>query len=55
MTARGWRSDARAPVGTFGLRVVYVPDLPPTSVFIITAYDLPAKAKVALRRRRRRK
>jgi hypothetical protein len=37
------------------LRVVYVPDPEPESVFVITAYDLGPKAKKALRRRRRRK
>jgi hypothetical protein len=37
------------------LRVVYVPDQPPSALFVITAYELPAKAKVALRRRWRRK
>lgn len=37
------------------LRVVYVPDPDPDSVFVITAYDLAPKAKQALRRRRRRK
>ena len=37
------------------LRVVYVPDPTPDSVFVITAYQLGAKALKALRRRRRRK
>ena len=37
------------------LRVVYVPDSVPTSVFVITAYDLGPKALKALRRRSRRK
>jgi len=37
------------------LRVIYVPDPQPESVFVITAYDLSAKAKHALRRRRRKK
>lgn len=37
------------------LRVIYVPDPEPNSVFVITAYDLGPKAKHALRRRRRRK
>jgi hypothetical protein len=37
------------------LRVIYVPDPEPDSVFVITAYDLGPKAKRALRRRRRRK
>jgi hypothetical protein len=37
------------------LRVIYVPDPEPESVFVITAYELGPKAKRALRRRRRRK
>ena len=37
------------------LRVVYVPDPEPESVFVVTAYDLGEKAKKALRRRRRKK
>jgi hypothetical protein len=37
------------------LRVVYVPDPEPDSVFIITAYDLTGKALTAFRRRRRKK
>ena len=37
------------------LRVVYVPDPVPGSVFVVTAYDLGPKAKRALQRRRRKK
>ena len=37
------------------LRVIYVPDPEPNSVFVITAYDLRGKPLVAFRRRRRRK
>ena len=37
------------------LRVVYVPDPSPGSMFVITAYELGAKAKHALQRRRRKK
>ena len=37
------------------LRVIYVPDPEPDSLFVITAYDLTPKAKQALRRRRRKK
>ena len=37
------------------LRVIYVPDPDPASLFVITAYDLGPKAKRALRRRRRRR
>lgn len=36
------------------LRVIYVPDPVPESVFVITAYELGAKARRALRRRRRK-
>ena len=35
------------------LRVIYVPDPEPGSVFVITAYDLSGKALTAYRRRRR--
>ena len=37
------------------LRVIYVPDPVPGSIFVITAYDLGPKAKLALRRRLRKK
>jgi len=37
------------------LRVIYVPDPVPDSVFVITAYQLGPKALRALRRRRRRR
>jgi hypothetical protein len=37
------------------LRVIYVPDPVPDSVFVITAYDLAGKPLLAYRRRRRRK
>jgi hypothetical protein len=36
------------------LRVIYVADPHPDSVFVITAYDLGPKALKALRRRRRK-
>ena len=36
------------------LRVIYVPDPEPGSVFVITAYEFGPKAVKALRRRRRR-
>ena len=56
---RPGRDDSRIALGQTGagryLRVVYVPDPEPDSVFVITAYDLGPKAKHALRRRRRRK
>ena len=37
------------------LRVVYVPDPEPDSVFVITAFELTGKPLLAYRRRRRRK
>lgn len=37
------------------LRVIYVPDPAPDSVFVITAYELRGKPLTAYRRRRRRK
>ena len=37
------------------LRVIYVPDPEPDSIFVITAYDLRGKPLVAYRRRRRRR
>lgn len=37
------------------LRVVYVADPEPDSVFVITAYELTGKALLAYRRRRRRR
>ena len=37
------------------LRVIYVPDPEPGSVFVITAYELRGKALTAYRRRRRRR
>jgi len=37
------------------LRVIYVPDPEPESVFVVTAYELTGKALIAYRRRQRRK
>lgn len=37
------------------LRVIYVPDPEPNSVFVITAYELMGKPLWAYRRRRRRR
>lgn len=37
------------------LRVIYVPDPEPDSVFVITAYELKGKPFTAYRRRRKRK
>ena len=37
------------------LRVIYVPDPQPNSVFVITAYELKGNPLIAYRRRRRKK
>jgi hypothetical protein len=37
------------------LKVIYVPDPEPDSIFVITAYTLEGKALAAYRRRRRKK
>ena len=37
------------------LRVIYVPDPEPGSVFVITSYELRGKALTAYRRRRRKR
>ncbi len=37
------------------LRVIYVPDPEPNSIFVITAYELTGKPLIAFRRRRRKK
>ncbi|TWT46006.1 hypothetical protein RAS1_24440 [Phycisphaerae bacterium RAS1] len=37
------------------LRVIYVPDENPNSVFVVTAYELRGKARNAHRRRQRRR
>ena len=37
------------------LRVIYVPDPEPNSIFVITAYELCGKPLTAFRRRHRRK
>jgi hypothetical protein len=37
------------------LRVIYVPDPQPNSVFVITAYELRGRPLAAYRRRRRRR
>ena len=50
----GARSAAgQGPSGRY-VRVIYVPDPEPDSVFVITAYELGPKAKHALRKRRRK-
>ena len=56
---RPGREDSRVALGQTltgrHLRVVYVPDAEPDSVFVITAYDLTGKPLKAYRRRRRRR
>jgi hypothetical protein len=56
---RAGREGSRVAIGrTRGgryLRVIYVPDAEPASVFVTTAYELTGKPLVAYRRRRRRK
>lgn len=53
------RDGARVAIGQTRagryLRVIYVPDPEPESVFVITAFDLGAKALRALKRRRKKK
>ena len=52
------RSGARVAIGQTQsgrhLRVIYVADAEPDSVFVITAYELTGKPLLAYRRRRRR-
>jgi hypothetical protein len=56
---RPGREGARIAIGQTQagryLRVVYVPDPQPDSVFVITAYELKGKPLLAYRRRRRKK
>lgn len=56
---RPGREGSRIAIGqTRGgrfLRVIYIPDGQPGSVFVITAYELGPKALRALRRRRKTK
>jgi len=53
------RENSRIAIGQTGdgrfLKVIYVPDPLPNSVFVITAYELGPKAKRAARRNKRRK
>ena len=53
------REDSRMALGQTEegryLKVIYVPDPIPESVFVITAYEVGPKAKRALRRHNRRK
>ena len=56
---RPGREDSRIAMGQTRdgrhLRVIYVPDPEPESIFVITAYELRGKTLTAYRRRRRRK
>ena len=56
---RPGREGSRVAVGRTRagrcLRVVYVPDPKPESVFVITAYEMTGKPLAAYRRRMRRK
>jgi hypothetical protein len=56
---RPGREGSRVAIGKTSvgryLRVIYVPDPVPNSVFVVTAYELAGKSLVAYRRRRRRK
>ncbi len=51
--------DSRVAIGQTQsgryLRVIYVPDAQPGSVFVITAYELHGKALAAYRRRRHKR
>ena len=56
---RPGRDDARVALGQSRagryLRIIYLPDPMPQSVFVITGYELGPKSLRALRRRQRRK
>jgi hypothetical protein len=56
---RPGREGARVAIGRTQagryLRVVYVPDPEPESIFVITAYELSGKPLAGYRRRRRRR
>ena len=56
---RPGREDSRVVIGKTRagryLRVIYVPDPAPESVFVITAYELRGKPLFAYRRRLRKK
>ncbi len=53
--ADGARVALGQTVGGKYLRVIYVPDPEPDSVFVVTAYELRGKPLVAYRRRQRRR
>src|ERR1022692_4825930 len=56
---RPGREGSRVAIGRTAsgryLRVIYVPDPEPDSVFVITAYELTGKPLAAFRKRRRKK
>ncbi|HEY6290451.1 MAG TPA: DUF4258 domain-containing protein [Terriglobia bacterium] len=56
---RPGRKNSRVAIGQTSagryLRVIYVPDPEPDSVFVITAYELRGKPLLAYRKRRRRR
>lgn len=56
---RPGREGSRVAIGKSSsgryLRIIYVPDPEPNSIFVITAYDLKGKALTAYRSRRRKK
>lgn len=56
---RPGRENSRVAIGQTEsgryLRVIYVPDPEPDSVFVITGYEMKGKPLVAYRRRRRAK
>ncbi|MBK7927448.1 MAG: hypothetical protein IPJ98_08140 [Bryobacterales bacterium] len=56
---RASRAGSRIALGQAAsgryLRIIYIPDPEPDSVFVITAYELTGKPLAAFRRRRRKK
>jgi hypothetical protein len=56
---RPGRDDSRVAIGRTEsgryLRIIYIPDPQPHSVFVITAYELRGKPLAAFRKRNRRK
>ena len=56
---RAGREGSRIALGQTAsgryLRVIYVPDAEPDSVFVITAYEISGKSLTAYRKRRKKK
>ena len=56
---RQGRENSRVAIGQTQagryLKIIYVPDREPNSVFVITAYELTGKPLAAYKRRRRKK